>query len=192
MIPSKSKKNLETTIEEIRKISFSYLEKYAPTRQQLRIYLLKKFINSPNSYNIKGELLALIDLVILDLEKNYFISDNFYSQSKTKNFLKKGHSLNKIRNYLFNKGINEKYISESISKINLEESDQDFFSAIKTCKKKRIGPNREEDNRIIFYKKDMGILARGGFSFDLSKRVLDLESEELKVHFRFIYPPINL
>ena len=30
----------------------------------------------------------------------------------------------------------------------------------------------------IFYKKDMGILARGGFSFDLSKRVLNLESDE--------------
>ena len=186
MIPSKSKKNLETTIEEIRKISFSYLEKYAPTRQQLRIYLLKKFINSPNSYNIKGELLALIDLVILDLEKNKFISDKFYSQSKTKKFLKKGYSLNKIRNYLFNKGINEKYISESISKINLEESDQDFFSAIKTCKKKRIGPNREEDNRIIFYKKDMGILARLGFNYETSKKVLDLSKEEYQKLLRLL------
>ena len=26
----------------------------------------------------------------------------------------------------------------------------------------------------------MGILARGGFSFDLSKRILDLDSEEFK------------
>jgi regulatory protein len=33
-------------------------------------------------------------------------------------------------------------------------------------------------NRELFYKKDMGILARGGFSFDLSKRVLDLETDE--------------
>jgi len=46
MIPSKSKKNLEATIEEIRKFSFSYLEKYAPSKQQLRTYLLKKFLKS--------------------------------------------------------------------------------------------------------------------------------------------------
>ena len=30
MIPRKNKKNLEASIEEIRKFSFSYLEKYSP------------------------------------------------------------------------------------------------------------------------------------------------------------------
>ena len=69
MIPSKSKKNLEATVEEIRKFSFSYLEKYAPSKQQLRIYLLKKFFKSSNFYVAKSELLTLIDLVISDLEK---------------------------------------------------------------------------------------------------------------------------
>ena len=147
MIPSKSKKNLESTIEEIRKFSFSYIEKYAPSRQQLRIYLLKKFFKSSSSFIAKSELLTLIDLVISDLEKRKFISDRFYSQSKTKKFLKKGYSLNKIRNYLINKGINEKYIKDSISKTNLEEADQDFFSAIKTCKKRRIGPKIAEIGR---------------------------------------------
>ncbi len=143
MIPNKSKKNLKATIDEIRKFSFSYLEKYAPSKQQLRTYLLKKFFKSSNFYIAKSELLDLIDLVISDLENYKFISDKFYSQSKTKKFLKKGYSLNKIRNYLFNKGINEKHIRDSISKMNIDGIDQDFFSAIKTCKKKRIGPNRE-------------------------------------------------
>ena len=178
MILIKSKRNLEAIIVEIRKFSFSYLDKYAPSRQQLRTYLLKKFFNSPNTYVGKGELLNLIDLVISDLEKSKFISDKFYSQSKTKKFLKKGYSLNKIRNYLINKGINEKYINDSISKMNLEETDQDFFSAIKTCKKRRIGPNREADNRVLFYKKDMSILARSGFNYETSKKVLDLSEKD--------------
>ena len=178
MILGKNKKNLEVTVEEIRKFSFSYLEKYAPSRQQLRTYLLKKFFKSSNYYVAKGELLALIDLVISDLDKHKFISDQFYSETKTKKFVKRGYSLNKIRNYLINKGINEKYIKDSISKINLKENDQDFFSAIKTCKRRRIGPNREEDNRILFYKKDMAILARSGFNYETSKKVLDLSKKD--------------
>ena len=178
MIPIKSKKNLEAIIEEIRKFSFSYLEKYAPSRQQLRTYLLKKFFNSPKTYVGKSELLNLIDLVISDLEKNKFISDKFYTESKTKKFLKKGYSINKIRNYLINMGVNEKYIKDSISKINVEDTEQDFFSAIKTCKKRRIGPNREEDNRTLFYKKDLSILARLGFNYETSKKVLDLSKKE--------------
>ena len=186
MIPSKSKKNLEATVEEIRKFSFSYLEKYSPSKQQLRTYLLKKFFKFSNSYVAKSELLTLIDLVISDLEKNKLISDKFYSQSKTKKFLKKGYSLSKIRNYLINKGINEKYIKDSVSEINLEESDQDFFSAIKTCKKRRIGPNREEDNRILFYKKDMSILARSGFNYETSKKVLDLSKKDYEKLLRLL------
>ena len=186
MISNKSKKNLEATIEEIRKFSFSYLEKYAPSRQQLKIYLLKKFFKSSNFYVAKNELLTLIDLVISDLEERKFISDKFYSQSKTKKFLKKGYSLNKIRNYLINKGINEKYIKDTISKINLEETDQDFFSAIITCKKRKIGPNREEDNRILFYKKDMSILARSGFNYETSKKVLDLPKKDYEKLLRLL------
>ena len=120
MIPSKSKKNLEATVEEIRKFSFSYLEKYAPSKQQLRIYLLKKFFKSSNFYVAKSELLTLIDLVIFDLEKNKLVSDKFYSQSKTKKFLKKGYSLNKIRNYLVNKGINENIIGKNTELIKIK------------------------------------------------------------------------
>ena len=178
MIIIKSKRNLETIVEEIRKFSFSYLEKYAPSRQQLRTYLLKKFLNYQNSYVGKVELLNLIDLVISDLEKSKFISDKFYSESKTKKFIKKGYSINKIRNYLINKGINEKYIKNSISKIKERESDPDFFSAIKICKRRRIGPSRDENNRPLFYKKDISILARSGFSYDLSKKVLDIPKDE--------------
>ena len=76
------------------------------------------------------------------------------------------------------KGIDEKYIKKSIEKIKNDQIDPDFVSALKLCKKRRIGAMRPESNREIYFKKDMGILARGGFSFDLSKRVLLLEKEE--------------
>ena len=36
------------------------------------------------------------------------------------------------------KGIKDKYIKETIGKIKDENEDQDFFSAIKICKKTRV------------------------------------------------------
>jgi RecX family. len=90
----------------------------------------------------------------------------------------RGHSLNKIRNYLMGKGINQEFIKDTVNKIRDENSDQDFFSAIKICKKKRIGPARAEDNRTLFYKKDISLLARNGFDFETSKKVMDMEKEE--------------
>ena len=79
---------------------------------------------------------------------------------------------------MINKGIENKYIKQSIDKIKEDEIEPDFVSALKLCKRRRIGPLRPDANRELFYKKDMGILARGGFSFGLSKRVLDLETIE--------------
>ena len=45
MIPIKNKKKtLEVTVDEMRNFSFAYIEKYAPSKQQLRTYLLKKYL----------------------------------------------------------------------------------------------------------------------------------------------------
>ena len=92
--------------------------------------------------------------------------------------IRRGNSINKIRSYLIGKGIQDYYIKETINKIQEENSDQDFFSALKICKKKRIGPARIEDNRSLFYKKDISLLARNGFSFETSKKIMDLKKED--------------
>ena len=178
MNPIKNKKDLETTIDELRKYSYSYLEKYNPSKQQLKIYLFKKFLKKREKIYNKRELFDLIDEVIITLTKQNLISDKFYSEAKSKALLRKGYSLNKIRYNLIKKGISEEYIKESISKIKETEIDPDFFSAIKICKKRRIGPMRAEANREIFYKKDMGILARSGFSYDISKKILAMTQKE--------------
>ena len=178
MNPIKNKKDLETTIDEIRKLAYAYLEKYSSSKQQLRTYLLKKFLNKNQKISSKNELLSLIDVVISSLIDQKLISDKHYSDSKSKVFLRRGYSLNKIRYSLIKKGIDEKYVKASISKIKENEADPDFFSAIKMCKRRRIGPNREENNRSIFYKKDISILARSGFSYEVSKKVLDLPKTE--------------
>jgi len=180
MNPIKNKKNLEATIDDIRNLAYSYLEKYNPSKQQLRTYLFKKLINKRQKINSKKEIFNLIDSVISSLVDQKLVSDEYYSDSKSKAFLRKGYSLNKIRYSLIKKGIDEKYIKASISKIKENESDPDFFSAIKICKRRRIGPCREENNRPLFYKKDISILARSGFSYELSKKVLEIPKNEFK------------
>ena len=179
MIPNKNKrKSLEVTVEEMRNFSYAYIEKYSPSKQQLKTYLLKKYLKLKSPNINKNNIKDLIDVVLEDLEKSKFINDKFYSNSKAKSLIQKGSSINKIRYYLLNKGIKDKFVNDTIEKIKDENEDQDFFSAIKICKKKRIGPARDENNRPLFYKKDLGILARSGFDFETSKRVMDIEKEE--------------
>ena len=179
MIPIRNKKKtLQGTVEEMRNFALSYVEKYAPSKQQLKTYLLKKYLKNSNTNVKKQDVNNLIDVVLSDLEKSKFINDKFYSESKAKSMIQRGKSINKIRNYLISKGINSEFINDTVEKITDENSDQDFFSAIKLCKKKRIGPARTEDNRPLFYKKDISLLARNGFDFETSKKIMDIDKED--------------
>ena len=179
MIPIRNKKKtLKVTVEEMRNFAFSYVEKYAPSKQQLKTYLLKKYLKITVPNVKKQDVTNLIDVVLSDLEKNRFVNDKFYSDSKAKSMIQRGSSINKIRNYLIGKGINDEFIKDTVNKIQDENSDQDFFSAIKVCKKKKIGPARAEDNRALFYKKDISLLARNGFDFETSKRIMDINKQD--------------
>ena len=64
-----NKKTLEKTIDEIRELALSYLDKYSSSKQQLKIYLLKKWISKNKSIRDKKDILKIIDAVILSLEK---------------------------------------------------------------------------------------------------------------------------
>ena len=96
MIPMRNrKKTLEVTIEEMRNFSYAYIEKYAPSKQQLRTYLLKKYLKASNPNVKKQDVTDLIDVVLVDLEKSKFISDKFYSESKSRSLIHRGSSINK-------------------------------------------------------------------------------------------------
>ena len=186
MNPTVNKSDFKDLTTNLRDLAYSYLEKYSPSKQQLKVYLLKKYLTKIKGTKSKKEVTLIIDEIISKLEKNRILNDEMYSDSKARMFLRRGYSLNKINQSLRNKGIDGKFIKQSIDKIKEDEIEPDFVSALKLCKRRRIGPLRPDDNRELFYKKDMGILARSGFSFDLSKRILDLERNEFKKLIKLI------
>ena len=186
MNPTSNKKDFEDLTINLKDLAYAYLEKYSPSKQQLKVYLLKKYLIKIKGTKSKKEVSQIIDEILDNLEKNRIINDELYSDSKARMFLRRGYSLNKINQSLRNKGIGNEHIKNSIDKIKEDKIEPDFVSAIKLCKRRRIGALRPGSNRELFYKKDMGILARGGFSFELSKRVLDLPLEEFNKLLRII------
>ncbi len=178
MNPTLNKKDFEDLTTNLKDLAYGYLEKYSPSKQQLKVFLLKKYLIKIKGTKSKKEVTEIIDEIISNLEKNRLINDELYSDSKARSFLRRGYSLNKINQSLRNKGIEIDIVKKSLEKIKENTIEPDFISALKLCKRRRIGPVRPNANREIFYKKDMGILARSGFSFEMSKRVLDLEIKE--------------
>ena len=139
----------------MRNFAFNYIEKFAPSKQQLKTYLLKKYLKSKTPIN-RSNVSNLIDIVLEDLEKSKFINDKFYSESKAKSLIQRGSSINKIRNYLIGKGVGDKYIKNTIDQIRENNEDQDFFLQSKYVKKKELGPQDKKIIDLCFIKRIWG------------------------------------
>jgi len=178
MDPISNKKEFEDLTANLRDLAYSYIEKYNPSKQQIKTYLLKKYLKKFQGTKVKKEITEIIDKIVVNLEKNNLVNDSLYSDSRARMLFRRGYSLNKINYSLRSKGIDQKNIKISLDKIKNEKSDPDFVSALKICKKRRIGPLRPDGNRELYYKKDMGILARSGFNYDISKKILSMSKKE--------------
>jgi regulatory protein len=100
MNPTLNKSDFEDLTTNLRDLSYSYLEKYSPSKQQLKVYLLKKYLTKIKGSKTKKEVTVIIDEIILNLEKNRILNYELYSDSKARMFLRRGYSLNKINQSL--------------------------------------------------------------------------------------------
>ena len=114
MNPTVNKSDFEDLTTNLRDLAYSYLEKYSPSKQQLKVYLLKKYLTKIKGTKSKKEVSLIIDEIISKLEKNKVLNDEMYSDSKARMFLRRGYSLNKINQSLRSKGVGEKHIKQSL------------------------------------------------------------------------------
>ena len=184
MEPISNKKEFNDLTVNLRDLAYSYLEKYNPSKQQIKTYLLKKYLKKFRGQKVKKEITEIIDNIVANLEKSHFLNDSLYADSKARMLFRRGYSLSKINHTLKSKGIDQKSINLSLEKIKKDDTDPDFISAMKICKKRRIGPVRPQGNRELYFKKDMGILARSGFNFETSKKILSMTSQEFYKLFK--------
>ena len=108
MNPTSNKSDFEDLTTNLKDLAYSYLEKYSPSKQQLKVYLLKKYLTKIKGGKSKKEVSLIIDQIVMNLEKNKLLSDEMYSDSKARMFLRRGYSLNKINQSLRSKGVEEK------------------------------------------------------------------------------------
>ena len=131
MNPISNKSEFEDLTLNLKDLAYAYLEKYNPSKQQLKVYLLKKYLTKIKGSKSKKEVSMVIDEIVQNLEKNKFINDELYSDSKARMYLRRGYSLNKINQSLKNKGIDDQFIKKSINKIKEDKIEPDFVSALK-------------------------------------------------------------
>ena len=86
MDPISNKKEFDDLTANLRDLAYSYIEKYNPSKQQTKTYLLKKYLKKYQGSKAKKEISEIIDNIVANLEKSHFLNDSLYSDSKPKCF----------------------------------------------------------------------------------------------------------
>ncbi len=148
------------------KFAIDYLSKYDSSKKNL-VNVLKRKINRLGLDGIeKINLIKLIDITILKLEKNNFIDDNRYCNSKISQLSRSGKSKNYIFNYLITKGIDKTNIQNNFKIFEENNNNWEMNSAAHFIKKKRLLSSNYS------YEKKLSKMARAGFSYDICKKLL--------------------
>ena len=69
MNPTSNKSDFEDLATNLKDLAYSYLEKYSPSKQQLKVYLLKKYLTKIKGSKSKKEVTSIIDEIVFNLEK---------------------------------------------------------------------------------------------------------------------------
>ena len=68
MNPTLNKSDFEDLTTNLKDLAYSYLERYNPSKQQLKVYLLKKYLTKIKGSHTK-KVTSIIDEIIINLEK---------------------------------------------------------------------------------------------------------------------------
>lgn len=167
-----------------------YLGRFATSRAHLRQLMMQKVKRSADHHGTdpaEGE--KFVDDIIAKFERYGFLDDKAYAEMRARSLHAKGTPVRGIRYKLMQKGLEEEYIDAALDHLADEEraANLDLAAALTLARRRRIGPYRTDDKeaRGERREKDMAILARAGFSYDVVCQVLDADSvEELELAAR--------
>ena len=85
MNPTVNNSDFEDLTTNLKDLAYSYLEKYNPSKQQLKLFT-KKYLTKFKGAKSKKEVTSIIDQIVSNLEKNKILNDEMYSDSKARMF----------------------------------------------------------------------------------------------------------
>ena len=136
--------------------------------------------------DIPSESSQWVDTVIREVCRLGYVNDERFALSTVEKYRKSGKSERYIRLKLSQAGI-----SEDIQKAVLKNKDEgvseqaDLTAALRLVEKRKIGKFRPPQDRKSFRKKDLAVLARAGFSFQIAIQALGTTAEEEDDEFQF-------
>lgn len=162
----------------LQNIALYYLRRFDTSVQKLREVLQKRindYAKFDKNFN-RREAYSWVEELLDKFVSARYLDDERFAENKIRNYINAGKSRRYIENKLKEKGINKDIVDACF-----DEAEYNPWDVILNfARKKKIACFRmNEDVKKEMRQKDMGVLVRAGFDYDLVLRVLDYQIEEI-------------
>ncbi len=165
------------TEERLTRQALYYLDRYASSASNLRRVLERKVMRAAASHDRDpAEFQTMIDSVMAKCQRSGVVDDMQYAETKIAGQRRRGRSRRQIEAKLRSKGI----AADVLDKAFESDTKDDQTAAVILARRKRIGPWRTRGDRDAFRDKDMAALCRAGYGFDIARRIVDGDADELQ------------
>lgn len=157
-----------------------YLQRFAASTWALRRFLERRVERAAAHHpeTDREQAAAWIETVLSKFTHLGYLDDARFAASKARTLLERGKSPTAIRAALKAKGVSEEVIAEALDGLAAVSPDTPERTAAHTlARRRRLGPYGPAEGREERRARDLAVLGRAGFSYDVALQVIDGDRE---------------
>lgn len=153
----------------------AYLQRFPSSVAHFKTVMGRKIDRSCRHHadQDKAACAALLDKVAAQFAEMGYLNDELYLRGMVNSLRGRGLSSRAIIMKLGQKGLPQDDIKTALNIYDEEYESDDVSSALRLCRKKRIGPYGAPDADPAQRQKWLAALARAGFSYDVAVQALE-------------------
>ena len=160
-----------------------YLERYPSTAEGLRRVLNRRVARARMADALIMEnAQQAIDAIVAKFVDAGVINDKAFAQTKARSLHRRGTSTRVTRQKLKLAGVDGDTVEKAMAGLDQEldtnPRQREWQAAVALARRRRLGPFRKKERK-EHRNRDLAAMARGGFDFDLARKVIDAEERDI-------------
>jgi len=160
-----------------------YLERYPSTAEGLRRVLNRRVRKAEIAEApIVVDVQRVIDAIVAKFVQAGVIDDRAFAQTKARSLHRRGTSSRLTRQKLKMAGIDGDTLDQALAgldqELDTDPQQREWQAAMALARRRRLGPFRQKD-RQVHRLRDLAAMARGGFDYDVARKVIDAEESDI-------------
>jgi regulatory protein len=176
------------TRQRLERAALAYVQRFASSTAMLRQVLARKLRRAADQGALDDATAGYqwADEIVATLQAKGLVNDRLYAEAKATSLHRRGLGKQRIVATLAQKGLDETDTRAALAQVMTEtQSDTtdalDRRAAWMLARKRRLGPFAPAETRAARRARDLAVLGRAGFSYELARSVIDASDDDAAI-----------